>query len=531
MFDELISVSPCSDWESAASLANRAHRGPPLVRRYRYVCRHEFAYGTVSWPLRDVASLSGGFYGTAEAIGAMRTLVDYSALSYGGALRTLFHEDVRNGVGSDMHADLRRTAVNASTLSMACPRCEEQVWSEFGMRAQLWLHQGPFVEACAIDGCTLRPWVPGGTPPAASGAGRIASAAKIAFAKDVVALSRVAGDPCALAAAILHKLQQLGLYVCDRPTNVGPKERNRSTNIPLLSKRLYDYVQAHYRGTAVERIMVFPHACKVLLKFLRAPQFSVPPHFLVALHSFVRDTSVGPAEDWTSAETARHEPWRAQACEPPWPADERASRDPATLLNAGFSHAAVADRCNLTRKQVQRRITKGGIAAQAKRARRRVLRDSARAAWVRICAAMPGVSTTLIQQFENALYLWLRRNDPAWIRTTRYGCLRPLVVALPDQARVLTDADVLVVLPHLEKVLWGVRERRYAKLPRKPHFLALASGIPEAQLEALCRTSPALNQELKRLLQRSTLAWSQAVGSKPVSKSKLPRGARRSRHA
>lgn len=267
MFDELISVSPCSEWESASSLGNRAHGGPPRVRS-RTTCVHEFAYGTVSWPLNDVARKGNGLYGSAGTICGTRTLVNYCALSLGDILRKQLMKDVIDGTGSNMRTDLRHPLSYAQNLSMRCPKCDEKIWDEFGYRAQLWLHQAPFVEACAIDGSLLQPWEPGAEPPCGNRPARTASPAKIAFAEDVLALSRVAGDPSALAASIRTKLEKLDLLM-----------RDGAINFVLLEKFVHDYVEARYHGAAVESIMVFPHTCRVLQAFLWRPLNSVPPTF------------------------------------------------------------------------------------------------------------------------------------------------------------------------------------------------------------------------------------------------------------
>lgn len=134
-----------------------------------------------------------------------------------------------------------------------------------------------------------------------------------------------------------------------------------------------------------------------------------------------------------------------------------------------------------------------------------MLRKSARAAWLRLWAEVPGVTITTIQRIEQPLYAWLLANDRVWLRGTRYGVHRKTNLVPPKRARTLTAARVLAAMPHLEKVMWGVRVRHTQKYSRGS--VASKTGIPAAMLDALCCETPELDSKVKRLLQRTQIGW------------------------
>jgi hypothetical protein len=153
------------------------------------------------------------------------------------------------------------------------------IWKDYGTRAQLVVHQPPFVEACVLDGYGLEPWVPGGRPPKHRGHGRQSSQGKIAFARDVMAVCEAAADLDGFVDGLRHKLHELDLI-----------NRSGRLNRMLLARMLASYVIKHYRGSALEQVFDVENACNPLYEFLRRPEYTAPPHYVVVLYALLRDT-------------------------------------------------------------------------------------------------------------------------------------------------------------------------------------------------------------------------------------------------
>ncbi|WP_455286558.1 TnsD family Tn7-like transposition protein [Cupriavidus necator] len=427
-----------------------------------------------------------------------------------------------NGVGDGIRPDLSHAAPDVPAFTQACPVCDWTIWKAFGVRARLWIHQPPFVEACALDGCALRPWVPGHAPPTDGPQGRRASTAKIAFARDVVALNLAAKDPVRLVASLRDDCRGMSL--------LSDEGRLREA---LLVRFLYGYMRSRYQGTALERITVFPYLGHELREFLHDPSRAVPSHFVTLLHAFLRDarkefSGATPVDD-TPVEPAR---WTARSCEPPLPAEACRQREPLPLLNAGMSPPTVARHCGMTPQQVWVLVTSHGISKDVREARRAVILASARSAWAQVCARHVGQPLSVLRRLQGSLYAWLKRKDPEWLATSQYGVTRAATTRLPEQAAVLSAANVLAVIPHLERATRGIREQRIrAKQPQTIHYLAKYAGLPVAQLEARCAETPELDREVRRLLQAKHFRPVYSTVARPVHGHNRRSSSRRDRHA
>ncbi|GAA7770366.1 hypothetical protein RN01_00865 [Cupriavidus sp. SHE] len=506
MFDDIGPVYACSDVESAASIANRALLGRPLTRHRKYskVFVVELAYGTVSWPLETVAQLGGGLLGTVETLTRKRSVTYYAALSMGGIERTNFLKAVRTSSDTSLRRDNSRDACDPPPFTQACPRCEAMIWKDYGTRAQLVVHQPPFVEACVLDGYGLEPWVPGGRPPKHRGHGRQSSQGKIAFARDVMAVCEAAADLDGFVDGLRHKLHELDLI-----------NRSGRLNRMLLARMLASYVIKHYRGSALEQVFDVENACNPLYEFLRRPEYTAPPHYVVVLYALLRDTqpvTFVPADHTIAALQGT---WGARTYQPPLPS-KPADRNFVGLLQAGFSRNGAAAHCGLTKGQAERRLQNvEGLAEQWRQARQAVLRHSARQVFLRLHETVRAQPCGTLHQSEAAAYSWLMRHDQEWLNAHQFGRLSPTVarkVSAPH--RKLKANDIEMALPHLAKTLIGTRDRARVRYPREVTHLGRVSGIPWRQLAALCRASPSLDCAIKALLQRQSLR----VSSKPAGR-------------
>ncbi|UBM09395.1 hypothetical protein [Cupriavidus metallidurans] len=497
MFDEIGPVYACSDFESAASIANRALLGRPLTYHGKntQVFVVELAYGTVSWPLERVARLGGGLLGDVETLTRKRSVTGYATLSIGGAERANFLKAVRTGSDAPLRRDNSRQAWDPPLLTQACPRCEARIWREYGTRAQLVVHQPPFVEGCVLDGCLLEPWVPGARPPKHGGPGRQASQGRIAFAHDVMAVCEAAADLDGLVGGLRNKLHELDLI-----------NRSGRLNRVLLTRLLARYVTRHYRGTALERVFDAENACNPLYEFLRRPGFTAPPHYVVVLYALLRDTqpvTFVPADHTIATLQGT---WGATTYQPPLPSNP-ADRNFVGLLQAGFSCKGAAAQCGLTAKQAARRMQKvEGLAAQWRQARQTVLRHSARQIFLRVHETVRAQPCGTLQKSEQAAYAWLVRRDQEWLSAHQFGRLSPTVAQkIGGPHRKLKANDIEMALPHLAKTLIGTRDRARASYPREVMHLGRVAGIPWRQIAALCRACPSLDRAIKALLQRPNL--------------------------
>lgn len=139
---------PRDPYESAASLADGLF-GPQHYPRLRRIPSKPvgFAFGTISWPLENLAAEIGGYYGDAPEILRDRTLVNFCKFSVRPSKWQSFVERALYGVWSGPVSQ-QKQPFSWRARTRICPLCDDESWANSGSHILLWPHMAPLVEAC-----------------------------------------------------------------------------------------------------------------------------------------------------------------------------------------------------------------------------------------------------------------------------------------------------------------------------------------------------------------------------------------------
>lgn len=436
-------IGPLVVWnldESAASLANRAMGTPPLQRRGGRLWPPDLAYGTVSWAVNTVVTLGGGFYGTADGILDLQSLVNYSAIARSARGRVALREKARTGVGSAKEAGWAPWLLSTVGQVLGCPVCRLEAWRAIGMPTECWPHRGPLVQGCWRHGVLLVPQDGFADPTVRAQPPRKASREVLTFAENTVHLCRLArsiGD----AAAHFRDLLAAADFLRDNGQYYASRFRD--------AYAAYGRHRAH--EPALRKATEAPLAARAVLDWVRSGgDDPIHPVYLVIALGMLDEAAASPIASFSprkrAVQAGRRGAWSAHAVQPIRVLDGRfryRRADIRHLAAQGCEAAEIASLCRLSLDIVWRTIRAEKLRPLIQKGRHERLRIGARQAWLDVREQHPGCSSNVLRSLEPRAFRWLWKHDKAWLQSQRAdfrpatGWRRPILPTAGSRQRVL----------------------------------------------------------------------------------------------